>query len=170
LKIVYIQIMHWFEIGVLVVLLTVANGAPVIARNLLGDHASQPIDFGILWYDRKPLLGRSKTFRGLVCSLLATAIAAVILGWDWKIGLLAAAFAMAGDLLSSFLKRRFGLPSSARATGLDQIPESTVPTVLLASKLGLSWPDVVVTTCVFLVGAIILSKVLYRLRIRRRPY
>ncbi len=162
--------MHWLEIGQLVILITVANGAPVIARNVLGDRASQPIDFGILWYDGRPLFGQSKTVRGLICSLLATAIAAAILGWGWGTGVAAAAIATAGGLLSSFFKRRFGLPSSSRATGLDQISESVLLTLVLAGKLRLTWLDVVGTTCVFFVGEIILSQILYQLHIRRRPY
>ncbi len=162
--------MHWLEIGTLLILITVANGAPVIARNLFGDRASQPIDFGIFWYDGRPLFGQSKTVRGLICSLIATTIAASIIGWGWETGLTAAALAMAGDLLSSFFKRRFGLASSARATGLDQIPESVLPILVLANKLRLTWLDVLVTSCVFFVGEIILSQILYRLHIRRHPY
>ncbi len=162
--------MHWLQIGLLVVLITVANGAPILARKVLGDRASQPIDFGILCYDGRPLFGRSKTFRGLIWSLLATAVTAAVLAMGWDTGLLTAACAMAGDLLSSFLKRRLGLPASARATGLDQIPESVLPAFVLAGKLGLTWIDVAVTTCLFFVGGIILSRIMYRLHIRRRPY
>ncbi len=162
--------MDWYQIGLLVILITVANGAPVIARKVLCDHAPQPIDFGTLWYDGRPLFGHSKTFRGLICSLFATAIAAAILGWSWETGLAIATFAMVGDLLSSFLKRRLDLPASTRATGLDQIPESVLPTLLLAGKLGLTWQDVLMTVCLFFVGEIILSKIMYRINIRRRPY
>src|SRR6478736_778738 len=41
-------------------------------------------------------------------------------------------FAMAGDLFSSFVKRRLHLASSSMAIGLDHIPESLFP--LLASR------------------------------------
>ena len=39
-------------------------------------------------------------------------------------GLAFSALSMAGDLLSSFIKRRRGLPSGARSTALDQLPEA----------------------------------------------
>jgi len=77
---------------------------------------------------------------------------------------------MAGDLLSSFLKRRFGLPASARATGLDQIPESLLPCIISANRLGLGILDILMVTSTFFVGEIVLSLILYRLHLRRRPY
>jgi hypothetical protein len=77
---------------------------------------------------------------------------------------------MAGDLFSSFVKRRLGLSASARATGLDQVPESFLPALVCVYGLGLEWPDVVIVTVVFFVGGMVLSRLLYRLRIRRRPY
>ena len=77
---------------------------------------------------------------------------------------------MGGDLLSSFIKRRLGLETSARATGLDQIPESLIPALLCARDLGLDWLDVATATVAFVIGELILSKILYRLHIRKRPY
>jgi len=41
----------------------------------------------------------------------------------WRVGTLVATFAMAGDLFSSFVKRRLHLASSRMAIGLDHIPE-----------------------------------------------
>ena len=46
--------------------------------------------------------------------------------------------AMAGDLVSSFMKRRLRLKSEAQAVGLDQIPEVLLPLLLRKSRLGLS--------------------------------
>ena len=162
--------MHSFELGRVLILVTVANGAPVIASKALGEFASQPIDFGMFMFDGRPLLGPSKTFRGVLCSLGATAIAAAILNLGWEIGIAVACAAMAGDLLSSFLKRRFGLPASVRATGLDQIPESLLPCIVSANRLGLGILDILMVTSTFFVGEIVLSLILYRLHLRRRPY
>ena len=47
-----------------------------------------------------------------------------------------AAASMAGDLLASFLKRRFGLKVHAQAIGLDQIPEALLPLLLNTSAGG----------------------------------
>jgi hypothetical protein len=52
-------------------------------------------------------------------------------------------------VLSSFLKRRLSLPPSSRATALDQIPESLLPTVAIRSSLGLSAFDVASVVIIF---------------------
>jgi CDP-2,3-bis-(O-geranylgeranyl)-sn-glycerol synthase len=88
----------------------------------------------------------------------------------WEIGALIAAFAMAGDLLSSFVKRRLHLASSSMAIGLDHIPESLFP--LLASRLLLptSLFDVVAGVTIFVAVALILSPLLYKLNLRDQPH
>lgn len=152
------------------ILITLANGMPVIANRILGRRFAGPLDGNVKFIDGRALFGSSKTIRGVIVSILATSACAPLLGLDWKIGLLVAITAMLGDLLSSFLKRRLGLPPSSRATGLDQIPESLFP--LLASKplLSLTALDVAAGTAIFWIGEIILSRILFRLRIRERPY
>jgi hypothetical protein len=105
-------------------LLMLANGTPVIAKKLFGDHYSYPLDGDLIFPDGRPVLGRSKTIRGIVLAVLVTTAAAPLIGLGWRIGFLVGGFAMIGDLLSSFCKRRLGLPSSSRARGLDQIPEA----------------------------------------------
>jgi CDP-2,3-bis-(O-geranylgeranyl)-sn-glycerol synthase len=77
---------------------------------------------------------------------------------------------MAGDLLSSFVKRRLHLASSSMAIGLDHIPESLFP--LLASRLLLptSLVDVVAGVTIFVAVALILSPLLYKLNLRDQPH
>jgi CDP-2,3-bis-(O-geranylgeranyl)-sn-glycerol synthase len=104
------------------VLLTIANGTPVVAKKLLGEFLSAPVDGGLRLGDGRPLFGPSKTQRGIAASLIATTLSAPALGLAWTTGLLAGVAAMAGDLGSSFIKRRMGLPSSGRALILDQVP------------------------------------------------
>ena len=72
--------------------------------------------------DGRPLFGASKTVRGILVSILITSACAPLLGLGLRIGLLVAISAMAGDLLSSFLKRRLDLQPGSQALGLDQIP------------------------------------------------
>jgi len=162
--------MHPFLLLELLILLVVANGAPVIAKNVLGDRLNAPFDGGLVLYDGKPLFGPTKTMRGIVAALLATLLAAWLMGLSWEFGALVAAFAMTGDLLSSFVKRRMTLPSSSMALGLDHIPESLLP--LLASRmlLPLSLFDVLIGAAVFCAGALLLSPLLYRFKLRDRPY
>lgn len=77
---------------------------------------------------------------------------------------------MAGDLFSSFLKRRAGIPPHGQAFLLDQVPESLFPLLVLAPTLGLTAPDIAVTVAAFVVLGIVLSRLLFRLKIRDRPY
>jgi hypothetical protein len=61
------------------ILLCAANGAPVLFARLLGARFAHPIDGGIVWRDSHPLLGRSKTWRGLAAAVLLAACAAVLM-------------------------------------------------------------------------------------------
>jgi CDP-archaeol synthase len=99
-----------------------------------------------------------------------TTAGALLLGLAWEVGVLVGGFAMAGDLLSSFFKRRMNLPSSSRASGLDQIPESLLPLLACRNLLSLTAADIVVCAAMFLVGEVLLSRVLYAWHLRDRPY
>ena len=162
--------MHYVSVAQVLVLLALANGSPVIATRIFGKAFATPLDGNAKFIDGRPLLGPSKTIRGIIVSLLATALAAPLLGLQLRIGLLVGATAMAGDLLSSFLKRRLGLPSSSRATGLDQIPESLIPLLACRSALALSAMDIAAGSVIFFVGELLLSNLFFRLRLRDLPY
>ena len=153
----------------LLILLVVANGTAVGAKKLLGAAFARPLDGGALFVDGQPIFGPSKTIRGIVVSVLATSICAVLIGLGWEVGTLVATFAMAGDLFSSFVKRRLHLPSSSMAIGLDHIPESLFP--LLASRLllPLSIFDIVAGVMIFVAGALILSPLLFKLNLATSP-
>jgi CDP-archaeol synthase len=162
--------MHYTALAQLLILLSLANGSPVFAKRILGEAYATPIDGGTRFIDGRPLFGPSKTIRGLVVSLLVTALAAPMIGLQFMIGLLVAAAAMAGDLLSSYLKRRFGLAPSSRATGLDQIPEVLFPLLACRSAFSLTAIDIAAGCVIFFVGEILLSHLFFRLRLRDRPY
>lgn len=98
------------------------------------------------------------------------ALAAWGLGFGAGVGLGVAAFAMLGDLLSSFLKRRFGVPSSGMALGLDQVPESLFPLLWLKGLWHMGYGDVLGLVAAFLVLELAVSRVLYWLHIRSQPY
>lgn len=154
----------------LLILLSVANGVPVIAKRVLGDRFAWPVDGDMRFIDGKPLFGASKTIRGVVLAVLATSAAAPLLALSPGTGALAGIGAMAGDLLSSFAKRRLDLKPSSRATGLDQIPECLIPALLCRQDLGLGWTGIAAVVAIFFIGEIVLSRLLFRLRIRDRPY
>ncbi len=154
----------------LLFLVTIANGSPVIAKKLLGTLLCYPLDAGTTLIDGRPIFGSSKTVRGIIVSLAATTVVAPIVGLRWTDGFLIGFMAMAGDLTSSFLKRRMGYPPSSRCLGLDQIPESLLPVVASSGRLELSIIDVIAVIVVFFVGEQLLSRLLYWLRIRDEPY
>lgn len=151
-------------------LLLAANGAPVVAKRMLGSRLAFPLDGGAKFLDGQSLFGASKTIRGIIASILATAIAAVWLGFPMQIGIVFAAASLSGDLLSSFIKRRLELPPSSKATGLDQLPESILPLIFCWHSLGLNLVTATTSIIVFFVGEFVLSKLLFRLKIRDHPY
>jgi CDP-diglyceride synthetase len=162
--------MHPVVILQLLVLLTLANGTPVMAKNILGNRFTYPLDGNVRFVDGRPLFGRSKTIRGVVLAVLVTTAGAPLVGLDWTIGVLVGSLAMIGDLFSSFLKRRMGRPSSSRASGLDQVPESLFPLLACRNLLSLTIADIGACVVLFFIGEVLLSRVLYALHLRDRPY
>ncbi len=162
--------MHPALILQLTFLLLLANGAPLVAAKLLGRRGAYPLDGGLTLPDGSRLLGASKTVRGLVAAIVASTVGAVAIGMAAHVGALVGASAMAGDALSSFIKRRVGLPPSSRATGLDQLPESLLPLLACRLILPLSAADIAVAVAIFFFGEIVLSRVLFRAHLRDQPY
>ncbi|GGI21156.1 CDP-archaeol synthase [Bradyrhizobium guangdongense] len=162
--------MSTFPILYAIVLLTLANGAPVAAKKLLGARFAFALDGGLLFFDGRPVFGASKTVRGIVASIVVTAFGGALLGLSYEVGAAVAIVAMAGDLFSSFLKRRMKMPPSSQAVGLDQVPESLFPLLACQESLGLSDADIFVVVLMFFVGELAISRVLYMLRIRDQPY
>ncbi|MBW4934496.1 CDP-archaeol synthase [Marinobacter sp. F4206] len=154
----------------LFVMLVLANGVPVVVARVLKQHWAAPIDGGRLWPDGRPVLGASKTWRGLVFGTLSCALFSLWSGLGFAFGLVFGVLGLLGDLLSSFLKRRLGLGSSARALGLDQIPESSLPMVLAVFWLPVGWWSATLVVVAFTLANILFSPLLYRLGIRRHPH
>jgi CDP-archaeol synthase len=159
-----------FPILQVLVLLILANGVPVIVKKISGSHMAWPIDAGKQFRDGQPLFGSSKTVRGVVSSIVVTTALSPLLGVNVVAGGLVAALAMAGDLFSSFVKRRLKLAPSTRAIGLDQIPESLFPLLACQRLLSLTFTDIALCVGIFLFGELIVSRLLYRLRVRDEPY
>ncbi len=152
------------------VLIGAANTAPIVAKNLLGARLARPLDGGVNFLDGRPLFGKSKTLRGVLVGILAPALIAPLLGHRPWHGLVIGIVAMSGDLLSSFTKRRLGLTPSSQALGLDQIPEVLLPALAARAWFGFSWWQVAEIIAAFVVLEIVLSKLLFRLKLRDRPY
>jgi CDP-2,3-bis-(O-geranylgeranyl)-sn-glycerol synthase len=154
----------------LLLLLLIANGSPILVRFVTGDRWSAPIDGGRNAWDGRPLFGKSKTWRGAIGAIAATAFAALLLGLDVTLGAGIGALAMAGDLLSSFVKRRLGIPSSGPANGLDQVPESLLPLLGVGPRLELDGLEISGLVAAFWILELWLSRWLYAFKIRNRPW
>jgi CDP-2,3-bis-(O-geranylgeranyl)-sn-glycerol synthase len=160
----------WMLILQLLALLGVANGTPIFAKKLLQDRLSTPLDGGLTLPDGEPLFGASKTIRGVILSVVATAGSAVLLHLDWGTGATIGGLSMLGDLFSSFVKRRLHLPLHAQAFGLDQIPEALLPLLIVKEQFNLTSNDIAVLVIAFIVLELVLSRILFRLKIRDRPF
>lgn len=140
-------------------LLAVANGAPVLFSMVFGGRCATPIDGGRLLRDGRPVFGTHKTWRGLFGGALATGAVGGLL----SIGMLTAATfgfsALLGDLLSSFIKRRAGYGSGRDLPLLDQVPEALLPMLALYGPLGLNLVSLCATFVAFVVLAIGAAKV-----------
>jgi CDP-2,3-bis-(O-geranylgeranyl)-sn-glycerol synthase len=154
----------------LLLLLLVANGSPILARHALRHRLAAPIDGGRTLSDGRRLFGAGKTWRGVVTAIVATALAATLLGPSWSIGAMVGLLAMLGDLASSFVKRRLGVRAGGPAPGLDHLPESLLPLLACQPLLGLSWVEVVLLSLAFMATDLVLSRLFYHLGVREHPY
>ena len=161
------QLLHILQ---LLILIALANGTPIVAKKIFGPRFSFPLDAGTIFLDGRPLFGPSKTIRGILISVLITTASAPLIGLDLTIGAIVGGAAMAGDLLSSFVKRRLNSPPSSQALGLDQVPESLFPMLACRDAFSLTIADIALGVGMFFISALILSRFLFRARLRDEPY
>jgi CDP-2,3-bis-(O-geranylgeranyl)-sn-glycerol synthase len=154
----------------LLLLIIIANGAPIILRALMGHRLDFAIDSGYRLPDNNPLFGSSKTWRGVIGAFIFTSIGAILLGYPALTGAQIALYAVLGDVLSSFIKRRLGMAPSSMAPLLDQVPESLLPAVMLMDTFELDLQSIVILVCVFVLVELLLSYIFFKLGIRNRPY
>jgi CDP-2,3-bis-(O-geranylgeranyl)-sn-glycerol synthase len=115
--------------GAILFLLVLVNGAPILAKKFLRSRWNRPVDGGHRFIDGRAWFGDSKTWRGLAAALMVSGVTGTALGLPPHESLLTGAATMAGDLFSSFIKRRLGISPSGMALGLDQIPEALFPQI-----------------------------------------
>ncbi len=118
-----------------------------------GRRFKKPLDGGLVWFDRQPIFGEHKTFNGIMISLLGGIVAFPLMDLPWHIVGTAALLAMAGDLLSSFIKRRLALPSGKSVIVLDQLFESLLPTLYLKPILHISLVQTILILVFFILIA-----------------
>lgn len=107
-----------------------ANAAPVIFGG------GQPMDFGKLFFDGKPLFGSHKTFRGFLAGLIVGTLVALVqmllfeyvlfqygsqFRYNIFLGFMLSLGALTGDLIESFIKRRLNRSPGKSLPIADQI-------------------------------------------------
>lgn len=137
----------------ILILLWAVNLTPALLSYYLDQRWGRPLDGGRPWRDGRPLLGSHKTIRGVLGGVAAGTITGVYLGFPAWLGLAAGLLSMAGDLFSSFLKRRLSKSSGAVVPGLDQIFEGGLPFAVLGPFGGLSAAGVLGLVLLFSVTA-----------------
>lgn len=152
------------------IIITVANAAPVVLSFLLGPRDGQPVDGGRRWRDGRRLFGSSKTVRGVIAAVVATTLVTALLGLPPLAGAAAGTLAMVGDLASSFTKRRLGLVPSSRFIGVDQVPEAFLPLLALVPLPIISPGSGIAAAALFVLLGPPTSWMLYRAGIRREPH
>jgi len=156
------------EFWMAALLLVTSHSTPAVVGGLMGPRGAWPIDGGIAWRDGRRLFGATKTWRGIAVALSASGLATgLLLDGPW-LGIAFAGLAMAGDLASSFVKRRRGLTPHTDALFIDQLPESLLPLVVLRDALSMSWADVVLLTVVFVPANLVANRSWAWLLARRR--
>jgi len=150
--------MRFWLVHQLVLLLIITNATPVILSLLAGRHWNRPLDGNRLFLDQQPLLGPSKTIRGIVGAVLATAAIAPLFNLTVPEGAGFAMLAMSGDLFSSFIKRRLAITSSRSVPLLDQLPETVLPLWGMQAALGASVDEIVLAIALFTVIDLLLSR------------
>jgi len=159
-----------WEKAELLLLLIAANGAPILLDKVLGRRGDWPLDGGRVLADGRRLFGASATFRGVTGAVLAAGSIAALLGHSPSVGALIGLLSMVGDAVSCFVKRRLGLEPGERATGLDQVPESLLPLLAVAGPYDLGATEIGGLVLAFTVFDIVVSRLLFRLRLRKRPH
>jgi len=152
--------MRFWLVEQLVLLLVISNATPVILSLLAGRHWNWPLDGNRLFRDQRPLLGPSKTVRGLLGAVLVTALLAPLFSLTALEGAGFAILAMTGDLCSSFIKRRLGIASSRSIPFLDQLPESVLPLWIMQPALGASLYEMAVAATLFTLLDLLLSRLI----------
>lgn len=135
------------------VLLWLINFAPPLLAFLFDKRWSAPLDGGRLFWDGKPLFGPHKTIRGIIGAVVMGFAVAPMMGLPAVVGGGAAVLSMIGDLVSSFIKRRFNLPSGSTVPLLDQLFEGVFPILALFPYVGTHPLAIGILVSLFCIGA-----------------
>ena len=161
-----------------------ANMAPVIMKKI--DFFTYPLDFNKK-IDHKPILGRNKTFRGIIFGIIFAVIIAYIQYLLYEIeffngisltnyrnwllfGFLMGFGALAGDLVKSFFKRRLDIKPGSKFVPFDQT-DFVLGSLLLITPIFNITLNIILTSLVLSFALhIIVNHLAFYLRIRNEKW
>jgi len=148
--------MFYFKI---LILLFLINGAPPVLAFFFPDILKRPLDNNYNFWDGYPVLGTHKTIRGFFSAVITGVFFGYFMGFSLLISIAAGLLSMAGDSISSFIKRRLNLKEGTSVPGLDQIFEGGLPLLLFYRVYPLTWQVTLVSLLIFIIIAFKVSKI-----------
>ena len=163
-----------------------ANMAPVLGKNILKPLAI-PIDFGKKWKG-KPILGKNKTWRGVVLAAITSTIIFLLQAYLYKfpsmkaislidyssaslwIGILLGLGAIAGDSIESFFKRRAKIKSGQPWIPFDQVDFTIGALALTAIVYFPGWINALIIILISAIGHILINHLAFYLKIRKEKW
>ena len=118
-----------------------------------------PLDCGLRFRDGRRLLGDHKTWKGLLAGALGCGLTAMLTGPGFAVGAGFGALSLAGDALSSAVKRRLALTPGTEIPLLDQLPEALLPSMVLAGALRLGAAEILASALAFLVLDLLVTRI-----------
>lgn len=158
-----------------------ANMAPVICRGIF-DRLAFPLDFNKKFLG-KPILGKNKTFRGVMSGLIFAIVISFIQNvlynhellkgislldyHQWLlIGLLLGAGALVGDAVKSFIKRRIGIPPGNSLAIFDQIDFVLGAIIFISFIKKLNFNFIITIVIISYILNVLVNSISYYLKIR----
>lgn len=147
------------QAGRALLLVIVANVLPWASSRAVPGRWTAPLDCGLHFRDGRRLLGDHKTWKGLLAGTLGCGLTAILTGPGFAVGASFGALSLAGDALSSAVKRRLALMPGTEIPGLDQMPEALLPCIVLAGALGLDAREVITAALAFLALDLLVTRI-----------
>jgi hypothetical protein len=144
----------------IIVLLLCINATPAIMMPFCSKERpfGTPMDFDLLFWDGRAWLGKHKTVGGFGFGILAGCAMGYLLGFSLSLGFGAGFLSMAGDSVSSFIKRRFKFDEGTEILILDQVFQGGFPLVMFHNAWGVPLRDSGALLIIFIAAGIFGSR------------